>query len=96
MRLGVFQPHNRRIRSLHPDDDTNAAGRAGLKDRVTSRVELDNGSAIATGVRALSSSNPSVLSVIDAGWVKGIAPGTATLTGSYDGVPGTVSLRVDP
>jgi len=64
--------------------------------QVTARIELDNGSAMATGVRVLSSSNPSVLSVIDAGWVKGVAPGTATLTGSHDGVTGTVSLWVDP
>jgi hypothetical protein len=73
-----------------------ASVRVGQSVQITARVELDNGSAFVTPVRALSSSNPSVLSVIDADWVKGVAPGTATLTGSHNGVTGTVSLRVDP
>lgn len=89
-------------------DDCRTGGLTGLYSRwvheardadgcqVMARVELDNGAAIPTVARALSSSNPSVVSVIDAGWVKGIAPGTATLTGTYEGLTGTLALRVDP
>jgi hypothetical protein len=73
-----------------------ASVKTGQTVQVTARVELDTGSAMATVPRVLSSSDPSVLSVVDGGWVKGIAPGTATVTGTYEGLTGTLTVRVDP
>ena len=70
--------------------------KVGQTVRITARIELDNGSAFATGAGLLVSSNPAVLAVIDRDWVKGIAPGTVTVSGVYDGVTGTLPLRVDP
>jgi hypothetical protein len=73
-----------------------ASVNVGQTVQVTSRVELDNGSAFTPALRVLSSSNPSVLSIVDSGWVRGASPGTATVTGTYQGLTGTLSVRVDP
>ena len=70
--------------------------RVGETVQITARIELDNGSAFATAAGQLISSNPAVLAVIDRHWVKGIAPGSVTVSGVYEGVLGTVPLRVDP
>lgn len=70
--------------------------RVGETVQITARVELDNGSPFATAAGPLISSNPAVLTVIDRHWVRGIAPGSVTVSGVYEGVLGTVPLRVDP
>ena len=70
--------------------------RVGETVQITARVELDNGSAFVTAAGQLISSNPAVLAVIDRHWVKGIAPGSVTVSGVYEGVLGTAPLRVDP
>ena len=70
--------------------------RVGETVQITARVELDNGSVFPTAPERLFSSNPDVLTVVDRNWGKGIAPGSVTVSGVYEGVLGTVPLRVDP
>jgi hypothetical protein len=63
-------------------------------------IDLDDGSRL-TGLyfSTSSSSNPSVLFVNPAaytGRIRGIAPGTATVTATFSGLSSTVQSRVDP
>jgi hypothetical protein len=65
------------------------------------RVELDDGSTLTGGCvcSQLVSSDPSVVSVDGTGYsgfIRGIAPGTATLTGTFYGVTAKLVVTVDP
>jgi hypothetical protein len=68
--------------------------------RMEGRAELDDGSSV-TGCPCfqLASSNPSVVAVDgtgSSGRIRGIAAGTATITGTYFGVAATLVVRVNP
>jgi hypothetical protein len=69
--------------------------KVGQDAEVKGFIELDNGSTM-TAAGAVSSSNPSVLNAIGGSWVRGVAPGTATVTATFDGVTGTLQVRVEP
>ena len=73
--------------------------RVGDSARVEGRVELDDGSSV-TGCVCFSlvSSNPSVVAVDgsgSSGVIHGVAPGSATITGTYFGVTTTLVVRVN-
>lgn len=70
--------------------------KVGQTVQITARIELDNGSGILTPAGPLDSSNHAVLVVVDRNWVRGITPGSVTVSGVYEGVTGSVPLRVDP
>jgi hypothetical protein len=68
----------------------------GQSVQLQAQVDLDDGST-KTGFLfgQITSSDPSVLQGSPSGgWVKGVAPGTATVTGSYYGVTTTLQIRV--
>jgi hypothetical protein len=44
----------------------------------------------------LTSSNPSVIAVVERRFIKAIAPGSATVTARAKGLTGAVSLTVNP
>ena len=74
--------------------------RVGEDARLQADVDLDDGSRL-TGFyfSTSSSSTPSVLFVDPAaytGRIRGIAPGTATVTATYSGLTSTLQIRVDP
>ena len=58
--------------------------KVGQDAEVKGYIEPDNGST-KTVSGAVSSSNASILSAYSGGsWVRGVAPGTATVTGTFD------------
>jgi hypothetical protein len=63
---------------------------------MTARLELDNGASEVRGAMNLTSTNSAVIAALDGRYVKGIAPGTATITGSDEGLTGSVALTVQP
>jgi hypothetical protein len=74
--------------------------RVGEMARMEGRAELDDGSSF-TGCVCfqLVSSNPSVVAVDgdgSSGRIHGVAPGSATITGTYYGVTTTLVVRVNP
>ena len=74
--------------------------RVGELARTEGRAELDDGSSV-TGCVCfqLVSSNPSVVAVDgngSSGMIRGVAPGSATITGTYFGVMTTLVVRVNP
>jgi carboxypeptidase family protein len=75
--------------------------RVGELIRMEGRVELDDGSNITGGCvcSQLTSSDPSIIAVDGTGYsgfIRGVAPGSATLTGTYYGVTTTLAVRVNP
>jgi hypothetical protein len=69
--------------------------------RMEGRVELDDGSSVTGGCVCfqLTSSHPSIVAVDgtgNSGFIRGVAPGTATITGTYFGVTTTLVVRVNP
>jgi hypothetical protein len=75
--------------------------RVGESVRVEGRVELDDGSTVTGGCvcAQLTSSNPSVVFIDGTGYtgfIRGVAPGSATITGTYYGVTTTLAVRVNP
>lgn len=74
--------------------------RVGELARMEGRVELDDGSSV-TGCACMQlvSSNPSVVAVDgngSSGRIRGVAPGSATITGTYYGATTTLVVRVNP
>jgi hypothetical protein len=74
--------------------------RVGELARMEGRVELDDGSSV-TGCPCLQlvSSNPSVVAVDgngSSGMIRGVAPGSASITGTYFGMTTTLVVRVNP
>ena len=70
----------------------------GQTARLEAQTDLDDGST-KRGLlfMQLTSSNPSVLHTENyTGWIRGIAPGTATVTATYYGVTTTLQVRVVP
>jgi len=67
----------------------------GQPARLETQVELDDGST-KRGLffLQLTSSDPAVLEVQPSGWVRGMTPGSATVTASYYGVTTTLIIRV--
>jgi hypothetical protein len=68
--------------------------------RVQGRAELDDGSSV-TGCVCFSlvSSDPSVVAVDgtgSSGIIRGVAPGSATITGTYFGLTATLVVGVNP
>jgi hypothetical protein len=75
--------------------------RVGELVRMEGRVELDDGSTVAGGCvcAQLVSSDSSVVTVDgtgNSGFIRGVAPGSATITGTYYGVATTLIVRVNP
>jgi hypothetical protein len=75
--------------------------RVGELVRMEGRAELDDGSSITGGCvcAQLVSSNASVVAVDgtgSSGMIRGVSPGSATITGTYYGVTTTLVVRVDP
>jgi hypothetical protein len=73
--------------------------RVGEQLRVEGRVELDDGSSVTGGCvcSRLVSSDPSVVAVDGTGYsgfIRGVTPGSATITGTYYGVTTTLVVRV--
>jgi hypothetical protein len=69
--------------------------------RMEGRAELDDGSRVTGGCVCfqLVSSDPSVVAVDgtgSSGLIRGVAPGTAAITGTYFGVMTTLVVRVNP
>lgn len=63
--------------------------------RLDAQIDLDDGTTRqGFFYMQLTSSNPSVLQVERTGWVQAVAPGTATVTGTYYGVTTTLQIRV--
>lgn len=74
--------------------------RVGELTRMEGRAELDDGSSITGGCVCvqLVSSDPSVVAIDgtgSSGMIRGVAPGSATITGTYLGVETTLVVRVD-
>ena len=75
--------------------------RAGESVRTEGRVDLDDGSSVTGGCvcAQLTSSDPSVVFIDGTGYtgfIRGVAPGSATITGTYYGVTTTLVVRVNP
>lgn len=64
--------------------------------QATAIVKDQNGNPLSGKTIAWTSLNESIATVTSAGLIRGIAPGSATIQGSVDGVTGTATIQVVP